>query len=82
MMTLGIYYIHVLGDSLVRGGVHENVLVVGYEHMRHPDNKLVTKGLAGASHWDTEGSAGNNPNNPMIALITLIALIALIALNI
>ena len=47
-----------LGNTMVRSGQYRNVLVVGYEHMRHPNSDLVTQALAGASHWEHEGSRG------------------------
>lgn len=46
-----------MGNSLVKSGA-SNVLVLGFEHLRHPEPSKVTQGLAGASHWPTEGGAG------------------------
>jgi acetyl-CoA C-acetyltransferase len=47
-----------VGHAFVKSGVHTNVLVVGYEHMRAETTAEVSLALAGASDWESEGSQG------------------------
>jgi len=47
-----------LGYLAVASGAYETVVVAGVEHMTHVDAARATAGLATASHWATEGGAG------------------------
>jgi acetyl-CoA C-acetyltransferase len=46
------------GYMAIASGMAETVVVCGVEQMTHADTDVVTKGLASASHWQSEGSRG------------------------
>jgi len=47
-----------MGYMAVASGMHETVVVAGVEQMTHRDRDVVTKGLATASDWTSEGATG------------------------
>ena len=46
------------GYMSILSGIHDTVVVAGVEAMTHVDSDAVTKGLATASDWDSEGGQG------------------------
>ena len=46
------------GYMAIASGLHDTVIVAGVEAMTHADGADVTKALATASHWPTEGGQG------------------------
>lgn len=46
------------GVMAILSGLHDNVLVVGIEQMKHPSRSELTSALAQASDWKLEGSQG------------------------
>jgi len=47
-----------LGMMAVLSGLHETVLCVGIEQMKHPSREELTRALAQASDWHVEGAKG------------------------
>ena len=44
----------------VASGLHDVVVVAGVEKMIHTDRYAITRALATASDWDSEGAKGHN----------------------
>jgi len=48
------------GVMAIMSGLCETVAVCGLEKMSHDDKEFITKSIATASDWETEGSKGEN----------------------